>query len=234
MASIIERLPPELRNRVYRLTLTQTGPIATLGKQRLEEPALLAVNRQIRNEAIALYYHENDFELVLGVDEHVRLQPNGSLMWFRSLGAIRCSYIKSLRVTSDQFEGEADSSHRAMYCDVGFLLATFDMLLPIGSDAQKTSGICASFLLRDILGYGIQRKAISIVPEPIVQTVNGVILIRRLLYLHYALEKRCECRAGVIPNPSEEKWEGVHDSYVVEKLERGEGLKVTFKKVPTS
>ena len=55
-------LPPELRNRIYSLALTDTAPInltAESGPARL--PSLLHVSRQIRLESLPLYFAINDF-----------------------------------------------------------------------------------------------------------------------------------------------------------------------------
>lgn len=58
-------LPGELRNRIYRYALVKDGPIAfKCGNNRSGErfvPAILQVCRQIRSEAIRIYFHENTF-----------------------------------------------------------------------------------------------------------------------------------------------------------------------------
>ena len=55
-------LPPEIRNTIYRYALVQ-GKISVRAPAfaTAEQPALLQVNRQIRTEAINIYYHENEF-----------------------------------------------------------------------------------------------------------------------------------------------------------------------------
>jgi hypothetical protein len=57
-------LPPELRNEIYSYMLVRKGvvEIKTVAPYVLE-PALLAVNRQIRSEALTIFYGENTFQI---------------------------------------------------------------------------------------------------------------------------------------------------------------------------
>jgi len=52
-------LPPEIRNQIYHLALTQDKPLPSTV---ICEPGLLATNRQTRREALPIYYSENTFE----------------------------------------------------------------------------------------------------------------------------------------------------------------------------
>lgn len=52
-------LPAELREQIYRFTLTPYEYIIITAS--LKEPSLLSVNRQIRREARDLWYHNNNF-----------------------------------------------------------------------------------------------------------------------------------------------------------------------------
>ena len=53
-------LPPEIRNIIYRYALVQGRiEIHPPAHNSAEQPALLQVNRRIRNEASRIYYHEN-------------------------------------------------------------------------------------------------------------------------------------------------------------------------------
>ena len=62
-------LPPELRNDVYRLALIKAGRISfERGNHRLDEravPALLQVCRQMRDEALPIYFGENSFSFFI-------------------------------------------------------------------------------------------------------------------------------------------------------------------------
>ncbi|KUI63013.1 hypothetical protein VP1G_10131 [Cytospora mali] len=55
-------LPPELRNYIYRLALVQPATTDLAAPQ----PALTRVNKQVRAEALSIYYAENKFSLLLG------------------------------------------------------------------------------------------------------------------------------------------------------------------------
>lgn len=60
--SALLQLPGELRNRIYRLVLCQEKQIiVTRLNWSSHQPALLQTNRQIRNEAIGVFYHGNAF-----------------------------------------------------------------------------------------------------------------------------------------------------------------------------
>lgn len=57
-------LPAELRNRIYRLVLHRNKHIqvATTGYERED---MLSTCRQIRQEAIKIYYYENTFRVTM-------------------------------------------------------------------------------------------------------------------------------------------------------------------------
>ncbi|KUI72140.1 hypothetical protein VM1G_07431 [Cytospora mali] len=55
-------LPPEIRNDIYRLALVQPTTTDLASPQ----PALTRVNKQVRAEALSIYYAENKFSLLLG------------------------------------------------------------------------------------------------------------------------------------------------------------------------
>lgn len=58
--SILFRLPPELRNRIYRYLVVSIGPVQ-LQADRFNEPSILATCRAIRTEAITIFLYENKF-----------------------------------------------------------------------------------------------------------------------------------------------------------------------------
>jgi len=87
------KLPAELRDAIYTLALVDDEPIYISLPEparplSLREPALLAVNRQIRNETLPIYYGTNIFE------------PRSSVTtenFLRLLGSGRIALLKSLR-----------------------------------------------------------------------------------------------------------------------------------------
>ncbi|KAK4549860.1 hypothetical protein LTR36_005161 [Oleoguttula mirabilis] len=59
-------LPPEIRNQIYRAVLIEPHSIAVReGVRPPEEPALLATCRHIRNEALGIFWKENNFEILV-------------------------------------------------------------------------------------------------------------------------------------------------------------------------
>lgn len=56
------RLPAELRNVIYRYVLVQVDPI-DIANDGHQEPALLTTCKEIRQEAVTLFYCENEFEI---------------------------------------------------------------------------------------------------------------------------------------------------------------------------
>ena len=67
-------LPAELRNRIYRLTLLETQKIVISDHHKAKEPGLLSACRQIRQETLTLYYHENVFNILIENHDSTTLQ----------------------------------------------------------------------------------------------------------------------------------------------------------------
>ncbi|KXS99159.1 hypothetical protein AC578_9821 [Pseudocercospora eumusae] len=92
-------LPAELRNDIYRLTLTSEEPIHLMDGKLLDgpgEPALLAVCKQTRHEATRIWYEENAFEYeetstTFGCFEWTLLAD-----WLGKLGRHRCENLQRL------------------------------------------------------------------------------------------------------------------------------------------
>lgn len=57
--SALERLPPEIRNRIYALTAVSKNDIDL--EAALQQPALLATNSNIRAEVLPIFYGANTF-----------------------------------------------------------------------------------------------------------------------------------------------------------------------------
>ncbi|KAK5127478.1 hypothetical protein LTR85_006817 [Meristemomyces frigidus] len=67
-------LPGELRNRIYRLALLSDLAIPVTA-QHFQEPTLLYACKQIRHEAVSIYYGENEFDaLHVGFDATVQMK----------------------------------------------------------------------------------------------------------------------------------------------------------------
>ena len=92
-SSPLMRLPAELRLRIYDYALTEDTYVMLLNDEgaKTGQPALLRTCRQIRNEALDLYYSSNVFALV--VDVNGRKAMETEIRWTVRLGA-RCQLIK--------------------------------------------------------------------------------------------------------------------------------------------
>ncbi|PPJ56192.1 hypothetical protein CBER1_10342 [Cercospora berteroae] len=79
-------LPAELRNEIYRYALVQTDRIhiTTNMAQPPPEPGILHVNRQARQEALAIYYHENHFRF-----DMYDLNASAYMRWVRAEPVMR-------------------------------------------------------------------------------------------------------------------------------------------------
>ncbi|KAK5127472.1 hypothetical protein LTR85_006811 [Meristemomyces frigidus] len=71
------KLSGELRNRIYRLLLLpEPGGVIDITAQGVEEPSILLSCHEVRNEAISIFYAENDFVI------HVTDYDSSPLMEF--------------------------------------------------------------------------------------------------------------------------------------------------------
>lgn len=86
-------IPPELRNNIYTLVLTETSDIIIPESAKLAPPSLLRVCRQIRHEAIKLYYAENSFRVF--VRDDARSAP---LQWAEAIRRESSSIVKAVNV----------------------------------------------------------------------------------------------------------------------------------------
>jgi hypothetical protein len=95
-------LPAELRNEIYTYVLAPANNIVTISHSRphVEEPALLAVNRQLRSEGLSVFYGCNVFQIngSTFVGKFLRTAEDEIL---RSLSIIEilCAYTISLNAT---------------------------------------------------------------------------------------------------------------------------------------
>lgn len=95
----ILKLPGELRNRIFRAVLIATEPIPMKHTTGPREPTFLAVCKQIRHEALDIWYEENDFSYeetpgTFGIFNISRLGR-----WLHRIGPERCAKLKKLVLT---------------------------------------------------------------------------------------------------------------------------------------
>ena len=87
-------LPPELRNKIYRFILVSGNEIRLAGDAR-SQPAILRVNRQIRQEAISIYYSENEFRInIIDLNGNAMIPFRRLMLRYRSRN--RCGNFRLL------------------------------------------------------------------------------------------------------------------------------------------
>ncbi|KAH9828134.1 hypothetical protein Tdes44962_MAKER09462 [Teratosphaeria destructans] len=80
--NLLMTLPAELRNNIYEFVL-RTIRVLHVRDQQFREPALLRVSKEIRSEALPLYYGTNRFSIYLNLGEERNL---GRLVdWLQSI-----------------------------------------------------------------------------------------------------------------------------------------------------
>ncbi|KAK4547657.1 hypothetical protein LTR36_000614 [Oleoguttula mirabilis] len=151
-------LPPELRLRIYEFAVTSDGPVqltfndydfnATNGTssapkaavQAWKQPAAIATRTQpalsrtckeIRGDALKLYYAQNDFEAGYCMSQEDR-EPEVLMAWLECIGAQSRGRLRSLKICdvhTDQadmcMEG-ADSTLRADLVRLGAVVEAID------------------------------------------------------------------------------------------------------------
>lgn len=94
-STTITDLPPEIRNDIWTMLLVQPKAIAVSPTRPfVKEPALLAVNRQIRSETMSIWYAENSF-LIDGSSPAVKFLRSRDDQQLRSLRSVHISSEKS-------------------------------------------------------------------------------------------------------------------------------------------
>lgn len=68
------KLPPELRNKIYRSSLVTNNMVVISKSSGIPEPGLLLVNKVIRAEAAGIFYHENQICCEVWDYDHATLQ----------------------------------------------------------------------------------------------------------------------------------------------------------------
>lgn len=59
------KLPPELRNTIYRFAIVTEDDLQITKTGGIPEPALLSVSKTVRSETFGLFYHENRFSCIV-------------------------------------------------------------------------------------------------------------------------------------------------------------------------
>lgn len=88
------KLPAELRNKIYELALSVKGRITITKSHGFLEPPLLLTNKQMRKEAIGLFYTTHEFDLVIA-----SWDPSLYILAARKSKTLRRSYRVDLKAS---------------------------------------------------------------------------------------------------------------------------------------
>lgn len=108
-------LPPELRNNICKMVLTQTVDhflcsceTTTKSMETIrQQPALTRVSKAIRAETLPVFYGSNTFRVCMIVPS----ARQASLLWLRSIGASNCMHLLDLRATCCSVDSRYGSDH---------------------------------------------------------------------------------------------------------------------------
>lgn len=239
----LEQLPPEMRNRIYRATLVRDEPIDVTGKRGLDEPALLAVTKRIRAEAIGMHYSENSFRISFSAASlRVRRAPRGSLRsfedflhglrgarevseaWFQRLGPGRSILINAVRITLDSTgEGEhVSSQHSLKKCIVD---SPWDC---VSYGVRKH----AVSMLRNITTAGVRPNTIQIDRIRLLMAVDARVthfFAYMAHVVHFGFRNKAETFDLRDLGPEDQLWNSVQESYEVEDLGEEGGIMIVFE-----
>ena len=170
-SSFVERLPPELRNRIYRLVLVANEPVNVVESEINCYTALLKTCRQIRSEASQIFFAENKFRAAFTVNA-----KGTAVDWLSSIGRERASQITALSIAP----GAAKDVKKAVQHRQAWQVA-----VETSSDA----------LVRGIIASGVEIKHIRLTP-PVLDsahlswTVSVAFMFEMLkLQLQYEMER---------------------------------------------
>lgn len=101
-------LPPEIRNRIYALIPHQAWLSVNCDPAKLKQPALAAVNREVRAECLAVFYSQNKFVLDLrGWNDacYPKLWTPARIFaaWILAIGDVNAGRLRSLTVFAANF-----------------------------------------------------------------------------------------------------------------------------------
>jgi hypothetical protein len=113
-------LPPELRNQIYSFVLRDSQVILSPGtKKTTGYPVITKVSRQIRNEALELFYAKTTFELSFVVCTPAVSKPAQN--WALSIGEDRLKQIRAVSIRL-RVKDEDPSKKGYTYASIRFTL----------------------------------------------------------------------------------------------------------------
>lgn len=113
-----------MRNRIWRYTLVSADPVDVSDRKTPEEPGLLAVSKQVRAEALEIYYAENVsfFKCMTGNNrgEFSKLLVNRCTRWFQCIGRKRAGLIQKVLIENGAAVGHVERTLDSFF--VGYAL----------------------------------------------------------------------------------------------------------------
>ena len=152
------KLSAELRNQIYELLLLSKEPLRILGK-RQPPRALFSVSKQVRQEALSIFYGGNRFYYLMST--HCNQMVFSSLSepkaWIIGLGPEKARLVRSLTLSVRPSKYLKPKSPRDVAKELVELFASKYNLPMLG-------GVSISDTLLEILaGNGLSKKAVKVV-----------------------------------------------------------------------
>ena len=113
--SALFNLPPELRNTIYSYELVKDDAVHVAYGKHPSEPALLVTCKQIRYEALPMFYDARVFHFTA----EVRV-ARSTFPWLHSLGPGRCALLRKIQI---EYAGQSLSMNDSAF-DLETLMAT--------------------------------------------------------------------------------------------------------------
>ena len=156
------KLSAELRNKIYELVLIAEEPIRIDRMNMLQfgrGPALFEVSKQVRIEALSIFYGGNEF--CFSMNKHIdqtRFQSTSEpKAWIRRLGPEKAGLIKSLTLNVVGLRWSKSMSPKEAAEHLIELFASKYNLSKLGGSSISDT------LLEILAGNGLSKKAVKVV-----------------------------------------------------------------------
>ncbi|KAK3109935.1 hypothetical protein LTR53_016292 [Teratosphaeriaceae sp. CCFEE 6253] len=161
-SSKLLQLPPELRNRIYVACLVSSEVIDVAHIAETNEPALLATCKQIRSEALAVFYGGNIFT---AAEPSPMRAPSPAVAWLNRIGEARSAQVMRLELhTLGLFDSVSVRwQERQRFTIPSILWQQSEAFKPTAQDTGRRTG---QILGMDLVGAGIDARKVEAVVSP--------------------------------------------------------------------
>ncbi|KAK0314161.1 hypothetical protein LTR73_004774 [Friedmanniomyces endolithicus] len=115
------RLPPELRNAIYSYALV--NPHEVLVTDHWRAPALLSTGKQVRREAVNIYFAENTFRIEMFTLISGPLREAGYMpalaRWFHAISTLGRAALKTVRIDDIFYRTHDEANEALLYYATG-------------------------------------------------------------------------------------------------------------------